>query len=348
MPLSPDHLSRWSALGVFAVVALVLAGCVERTERIEVLDDGSILMQLRFEADGKNELVPGRVPTAAGGWSVTHSTRRDDDGKVSKHILTADHGFDLGTPLPDSHAPPDLADGDRYLQFPTTLEIEPRADGTHYHFRRVYPARPRAFIAVLEREALAPIGIESTDGLEIESMSDDEIAAIVRALTRVEVEKMLVFARAAYVELTPFRAQDGWLAVRASALAVYETIGDDHYRDFVRALRRAAEGDTDTEIELASEDFTQSIRDAMREALRRSCRYDGALVDAFDARYQWHADAFAITEGLRNEKLTIEVTMPGEIVAANTDDVEGNRATWTFNGSSLWDRELELMVTGRK
>jgi hypothetical protein len=221
-------------------LCVLVAGCVERVERIQVHDDAAVTMRLRFEADQADELEAGRVPTRDMGWTIRRSTRRGENDEEAKHVLEADRSFDAGDDLPATYASSTDPHAERHLQFPTEVTMEPRIDGLYFHFRRVYPARPHAVIDGIRKELLARHDLASTDDIDIDEMSDAELAALIRTLTRFEAEKCLAFARAAYLELTPFRGQDGWLALRKNVLAVYEQIGDEHYRDFARMLRRAA------------------------------------------------------------------------------------------------------------
>ena len=113
----------------------------------------------------------------ASGWQVSASQEKDTDGKVTKHVLTAVQEFAPGQPLPGVDGDPGDPDRSLYVQYPTTVTVDQRDDGTYYHFRRVYPARSFAQVNAFDdlpgrqriekiQENLLRFGTEEFDNLD--------------------------------------------------------------------------------------------------------------------------------------------------------------------------------------
>ena len=128
------------AYGAAAALTLAaFAGCVERDEEIVIAPDGSVVMTLTHKGDEENILGSDAMPSAASGWEVTRSTEKEND--KTRYVLKSERRFAAGEQLPRTFAAAGDPDVDLYLDFPTTLRIEKRADGTYYYFRRVYTPR---------------------------------------------------------------------------------------------------------------------------------------------------------------------------------------------------------------
>ena len=70
--------------GLVLLIALSIAACVERKERIKVAADGTVHAAARFKADSREELYEGRVPSPSIGWAVTESMDEDKAAIVAQ------------------------------------------------------------------------------------------------------------------------------------------------------------------------------------------------------------------------------------------------------------------------
>jgi hypothetical protein len=59
---------------------------------------------------------------------------------------------------------------------------------------------------------------------------------------------------------------------------------------------------------------------------------------------EWMLTSVDHSGDLRDEKFTVRVTLPGTVVGGNYDELEGNRATWQFEGRDLFGRDRVLRV----
>lgn len=340
-----QHRRGTCAVVFLAGAAALLAGCIERRETLTIEPDGQVRIQVRYETESFDEMFLGdAVPTVAGGWLVDTTSERTEEGK-EKHTLLADAFFPPGAELPASYADPRQPDPDLPLQFPTSLEIEERADGTYYHFARIYRSRPWAFLET-PRQMLQK-QLDPYKERDLPELTGAERVAMLRALVQFETLKFEAFARSAFREALPDAPQDAWLAVHAAMMEVARTrdydrilaalIQDDAERDEVDADALAAE----------SEAFEEAALDATRRALRERGGFSHAKIREFMERLAWHRQFFEITEELGDDTFTIVVRMPGELVGHNGTSVKGAEVTWEFNGQMIRDRDLELMATSR-
>ena len=332
------------ALFVTVLLSLMI-GCVERKERITVEPDGTVRMKVSYSTHGYHELYEGdAVPSLAGGWLVQEWVDVDGEGK-QVYRLTAEASFPPDGDLPQNYADPRDTRAELNLQFPTRLEIEPRLDGTYYHFYRRYPERPWAQIEALEKrllhERLEDSGLKDK---KAEDLTREERILLIQAFAEFETAKMLTFARAAFRDVTPDTPQDGWLAVRRGMTRFTQEI------DYVAIAELMGTDDDEQRnqaLESEAEEYEKAARRQLRTTLRDDCGYSRARMEEFMRRYEWHERHYDITHELGDDSFEITVEMPGEIVGSNAGSTEANRATWRFDGGVFHDRDLELMVSSR-
>lgn len=342
-----------SSLLIFLVLVYVgfgMSGCVEREEKIQVRKDGSVVIRVQYKADQQDELYFGRVPSGTDGWSIAQSREVKDNGDV-KYILVAEQEFAVGKNLPGSYATGTSygvggADAvDYYLKFPNELKVEQREDGIYYHFHRIYEGRKWAYIDSIRYQVASKSENKELMDRDPVDLNDTERVELVRLMARVEVLRKLAFARAAYLELSPDGAQDGWLKTYADVLAMLEIM------DYKKLATLMKDEDTDageSALVALAEEFENEIRDRLYRGLKENCNYSaGDLRDYFDV-LKWYEEYHKISEDLGNEGFSITIEMPGEIVGSNADEVRGGKiAEWKFKGDWFRDRDLELMVSSR-
>jgi len=334
---------RASRLGWVAVLAsLSAAGCIERRETITIDADGGAMVHVEFETLSFSELYEGdAIPSVEAGWIVVETVEKDaQDREVFR--LKADARFAPGVEMPSSYASPRDTEPDLWLQFPTEITVEERRTGTYYHFRRRYVARPWAYVqwarASFEKE-VEELGID-----EPSDLPEAEREQLVRLFTTFQATKVRVFARAAFLEAMPDVPQDAWLLVHAALMRVAENA--DPAR-FAVLFGDDADGQRGQVLAAEEEAFETAALAAMEHVLRGRPDVDEGDVNLFVRRYRWHHRFDALTDELGDDRFTIEVTMPGEIVAHNADEARNGTVIWKFSGEQLRDRELELMVTSR-
>lgn len=330
---------------VVSTVAMIVFGCVERKERITIRPEGTVLIEANFSTGSFNELYGDdgdAVPSLAGGWVVEDSVEVDDKGE-NHYQLKAEAIFPPEFELPGNYAPLGDTTPDVYLQFPTTLVIEDRDDGTYYHFHRKYVRRSWADLAT-RRRLLVDEPLEEMEDRKFEDMSPQEQTKVLRAFVDFEAAKIMTFARSAYLEVTPDAPQDYWLHIYEDLMQFRNEV------DFNRLLglmQIPDQEERDTLLAQEAERWENAAADRLQKAIRTYGRYGGSQLKTFLRRYEWHKRYHKISEDLGDDSFVITVEMPGAIVASNADSVSGKQATWRFDGAQIRDRDIELMVTSR-
>jgi hypothetical protein len=331
---------------LFAATAaggLALAGCLERRETITVDPVGTVTIEARFTTDAEAELDLGdAVPAPAGGWIVEESVEIDDDGE-REFQLVAEALFPPGVELPANYAAPGDADEDLYLQFPTTVTIEDRPDAVYYHFHRVYPARAWAQIEAL-RELLVEEKLERLKDLPLEQYTRRDYALVLESYADFEAAKMLTFARAAFLAVTPEAPQDRWLDIHA---AVHALKGELDVDRIARLMEIEDEQQREDALDAESRHWQERSMERLRDAVREYGGYGGRQLSDFQRLYERQRRLYDITADLGDDAFEITVILPGRIVGSNADSTEGDRATWKFSGQRFRDRDLELMASSR-
>jgi hypothetical protein len=322
---------------------LGLGGCLEHRETITVDPDGTVTIEARFTSGSEDELYEGdAMPSPAGGWIVDESVEIDDEVRESFHLV-AESVFPPEVELPANFAVPGDVDTDLYLQFPTTVRIEDRPDGVYYHFHRRYPGRGWAQIEAI-RELLVDEKLKELKDTPLEEYTHRDYVLVLHSYADFEAAKMLTFARAAFLEVTPDAPQDRWLKVRA---AIHAFKGELETDRIARLMEIEDEQERDEALEAEGERWEERTLKRLQDAVREHCGYGGREMSDFLRRYERKRRFFEITGDLGDDAFEITVVLPGTIVGSNADSAGGDRATWKFSGQRFRDRDLELMATSR-
>jgi hypothetical protein len=322
-------------------LVFLLSGCVERKEKILIHKNGAVAIFSAFVANSSQELYEGRVPSEKQGWTVRASTKTDSEGKV-QHLLAAWQKFQPSD-LPSTYACPDLKDASSYLRFPTSVRFEKREDGTYCHFRRVYKKRQWAHIASL-KDSLFKGNLKALLDKDPKELSQSERIEFIGGMARLELHKMLTFARAAFLKVTPDEnLQDGWLLLFNDVLALQKSLDLDRLATLIGRTAR----DGDLELTHVAEKFESDVRDTILSGLRTYCGYTKTQEAAFLDENGTQEHCYDLSEDVENEKFSISLEMPGEVVAANTDKIDGNTASWEFEGNALLDCDYEIIISSR-
>ncbi len=336
-----------STSGLLAVVfvAVTALGCVERREKLSIAPNGSVHYFVEHKSDSADDLYGGDiVPKPNAGWLVSQEVEKHDDGKQS-YRFTAETMIARGGRLPSNFAAPTDGDADLYVQFPTTLKIEKRREGTYYHFARVYSPRPWAAIETLEERIIrAPMA--ELKSLDVAEWTPAQRQMVARALATFETEKMLLFARNAFRQATPDVAQDGWLAVQGF---MRDCLNHLDYKAIAQLLEPrepgADEKARDQEVTAELKGYAELLEDQLKQALFTLAGYNGSQHTKFMVEFDRQKKAFEVTQDLGDDKFEITVEMPGRIIASNAESTEGASVKWSFDGGVVRDREKELLVT---
>src|SRR5688572_18252297 len=144
-------LRTTNRIAIVALMWVACVSCVERKEHLSISPSGGVMYKIMYASESPTDLYEGdAVPLIAGGWVAQQIVERDEEGK-EKFQLRAQRFLAPGAELPWSFALAHDADAEAYLQFPTTVTIEERPDGTYYHFSRRYGGREWAAIEVLRQ-----------------------------------------------------------------------------------------------------------------------------------------------------------------------------------------------------
>ena len=340
------HISRYATLAI--VISLSAVGCMKRKETIKIAPDGAVTLRVEYETDSPAEFDAGdAMPSAAAGWKVSRTEETENvttNGETKTHYkLDAEKTVAPGERLPGTFAVSDV-DTKVYLQFPTTLRIERRPDGTYYHFRRTYAPRPEWGLLEARRQEIFDSLGKGLDEKPSEQWTADDRLHMVEASVKFELAKMAQFARVAFNETLPDAPQDQWLKVHATLNGLQNTVDCAHLADLIAGR----DDDARTQaIEAEAVKFEAQAMTRLASTLTEGCGYRRPRVNEFMERYQWHKRYHEISEGLGDDNFEITVEMPGEIVGSNADRTEDSKAAWTFDGTALRLQPVELMVTSR-
>jgi len=329
---------------------LLLASCVERRERIVVAPDGLIEVQVIHRSEDPVDLFEGdAIPDAEGGWATELREEFDAQGRA-RHVFEARRTFAPGEELPAGYGPPGARSPGAVLRFPTELRIEPRRDGTWYHFRRVYEPRRWAELGALAESPPAK-RLREFSGLDAAVVPAETFDQLARALVDLQAERTLLLARRAFLATATRSSQDGWLGVDA---AMRRLAGELDARAIVEQFQLATrienEAKRTSAIQKALKRLEDSVDERLSLAIREECGFGVTELTSFLAALGRERQEAAITEDLADDDFEVIVVMPGEIIGSNGRIVVSpgeTSARWSFRGDRLFDRPAELLVSSR-
>lgn len=368
-----------------AVLLLIAGGCIKRSEKITIFEDGRVVLETEIKGDPDDVYNGDAMPTADSGWQIDDHLETDSEGK-KELTRQATREIAAGQALPSSYATAQSRLDTIALQFPTTVTIEHRADGTYYHFRRIYQRREFAMVQYLQDQAMESDEAQAITQKEPEDVTDEERMTLARIFVDIAAKRTATYMEQVGLEMQSQIPQHALLEARRRALAVYTS--DELMKQLAGLLREdATDGGLADKLE---QDLNARVRRAATESLRE-LGVPSAAIDDFVERCTLANDAFEITEDLGDESWFVGVTMPGRIVAHNSfgdpsqllakmlEPVEqdgvvrqssisatvavekdgrretvttieshesrSNNVAWEFDGKALRDRDVVLMAT---
>ncbi|MHC4590797.1 MAG: hypothetical protein ACYTAQ_16105, partial [Planctomycetota bacterium] len=178
----------------------------------------------------------------------------------------------------------------------------------------------------------------------LEEFTHGDYVLVLRSYADFEAAKMLTFARAAFLEVSPDAPQDGWLEVHAAIQTLKAELDTER---IARLMEIEDEQERDEALEAEAERWEERTLDRLKDALREHCGYAGRQMSDFLHRYERKRRFFEITGDLGDDGFEITVNLPGTITGSNADATEGDTATWKFSGQRFRDRDVELIVSSR-
>jgi hypothetical protein len=375
--------TTWLFGMIVATSFLAIAGCVERKETIRIAPNGAVSMALEYTADPGDFDTPVAFPSSESGWVVDRRSEFDDKGKEMV-ILTSSRAFAPREVLPGNFAAKGDHDASLYLQFPTTIRVEQRADGTFMHFKRVYMPREWAQIEYW-RDRLIGDDIKKLGDKQLADLSIEEKARIVRAFATFELFKHMELAKSAIEKLGDRVPQDTWLRTRMILTSQYKDMDWEAFVAQFEADVSKGAADESGEARAESSKMTASkdsvgdevkktadeaaenhaervarydaaaknlLRETMQVAvaeLKATANLDESQMDMLHAEFMRSQKAYDITDSLGAHSFQIKVIMPGEIVGHNGDKIDDDDGgiIWEFDGKGFRDRSFELAATAK-
>jgi hypothetical protein len=328
---------------VFVSAALLVAGCLERKETIRVARDGSAEIRVEITGDPGDFSTGDALPERRAGWQTRDWTTTNDQDEKKQH-REATLRVAAGRPLPDSFVDPSDPNYETALSFPTDLVIEQRRDGTYYHFKRVYVAREHAryeyYRQTLQDNSPAMKQL-SQQGLE--ALDDQQLVEVIGIVRAIEALK-----HAEYVQAGVEALEERW--PQHYGLILRRTVLDHFQNEDVEPVMQLLAEPASPERDAAIDDFARHVVDAVPEVLRekmKELRIPRQQIDVFFAGYDEEEARRAVTEDLGDDKLEVRLALPGQIIAHNAEEVDGEFVVWHVPGKALFDRDVVLMATSR-
>ncbi|MCA9254343.1 MAG: hypothetical protein KDA33_01840 [Phycisphaerales bacterium] len=332
-------LQRNTKTTIVAALCLLMAGagCLKRREMIEVRPDGGAAMVLEFEGSQEDLAGPTALPTAADGWRVSQSKGKRANEDV--HIYTASADFAPGAALPSGYGDA----GGVHLTFPTEIHREERPDGVYLRFRRIYEPRPYARTQYWNDRYIDD-DIRKISEKPIDGLNQDERTKLLHAFANVQSHQQLEALAMAVSAATPDVPIESRLAARARLLDVYERFD---YAGLADSIKGLSEEEANAKIVQIGEAIPKDADQAYIDTLATMAKLDAHQLAALRASLEQERLRRRITDASRSQTFQIELTMPGEIVATNADQVEDGGLKWEFDGRAFCDRPYELVAISK-
>lgn len=326
------------------VLGSLTGGCVKRAETITVHKDGSVRLEIKVEGDRADMESGAPAIARAPGWKFAERLEKDDEGKETV-IRTASTTIPPRGTIPATYPTNDPEGEAMAVQHPTTLIIERRADGTYYHFRRVFEARPWAYLNYYQQKLIEE-PLEQAGDTPPEEFSPEKKRELVQNIIRLEAMKHLTHARRVALSLDPPMRQDYWVQIYQAVQDTLERVDTDDVLKLLDASLGADESDeaVDEQLTELADELNKQFTDAIRKELLR-LGMSGRYATAFGESIEEENRRFAITEDYGDELWGVYLSMPGRLVGHNGDRVRKGKIEWSLDGKGFYDRQVELLAT---
>lgn len=330
----PDHAGR-----------LFVPPEVRRVEKISIQPDGTTRYLVDLTGPPGDLLGGDLLPAPEAGWVVVRDrTVRQAGRRVRQYAAAAKFaGFDL---LPNRFGRPSDPGPDVFLFFPTVVTAERRAEGVYFHFHRSYVARQWAqFAYFMQREVDRPFA--DLLAQPVDDWHDEQRKAFVQAYVQAHGRVVAEVARAPFVVASGAVVQDAWLRTRQFVLDRYAAMDAAAIASAWSADLEVSERSPWSLLISRLDGLDVQVRADVRNWLAAGGMLSPQQVEAFDRVLQRELLRHRVTRALSSQRFEIEVTLPGEVVAANTEDVSGGTVRWRFAGEAFLDRIHDLQATAR-
>lgn len=336
-------------IGLLGVALALLPGCLGRKEKIKVARDGAVTWHVEYEGKTADFHTADALPQQSGGWDQFAIRTEKEGTKDEKKELEARRTFAPAEPLPRNFSAIDDPDADLYLDFPTEIVLEQNGAETLYRFQRTY--KPRAWqYAEYWQDRFFDKDVKELLEKPTEELTDDEKRTIIKALTAVEVYRLLELSEVALRECAPDLETVYFLKARRAALNVVEN-HDEFASDVIAQCADLPDEPRADCFEEKIDALLAAARRAFRASLERDAAFNVMALQIFDRALDRAEKRYRITNQLAGHMFEIEVELPGTIVAHNGDKISEDEGTvtvtWEFTGEAFRDRQQELIAISR-
>jgi len=350
---------------------LVSTACLENEEDIEIRPDGSARVSLKTSGDVE-DLTAGYALPLHDPWRpidpVTHTWIQTfggaTGGSAVRGRFRAGAWSEMGDPsdpgvalavqaeftsvsdIPMFLAPPDETYRSAFLQRDSRLTITAKGTRQVYVFERTYGSRP--FWNRFDQEHVPAEVIEALQ--EKRRLTDDQVRQFADSLrtwahTAPSMHIVTSALGAVYMD------GDGSLSTAAYQRAVtrlHAVIDRTIVPETVAGLFDRISDGKQAGAELPPEfDLERQLRDGARTVIAEALEGEGIAPEVRHAvleRLEWNFTSYDHAQDIADEKFKLNVTMPGTIVDGNFDELDGNTARWTFEGTQLHGASRDLRV----
>jgi hypothetical protein len=323
--------------GALLLLSFLLAGCLDREEKVTVHADGSVDVSHLLKGDA-GEFKESRVDALPVGapWKVTDEDLAKSDGSGTDHVRHAEASFARIEDVPESNG----AAGDPApLHASTSLHRESGKDGSvRYVFERRYVPRAYAWRERVFRRTVPEDVIKALNETK-------EGAAHEQAEARA-IECLLAFER----EKTQIQVEDALASVGSPDVTTRLAARADFARRFdarwhVGDLMPFLDGSPDARAAIDRRFRDETASDAIAAACAT-----GPSEAAARAAFERERRLLEATEDLQDESFEVRVEFPVPVVLTDADLVEGGKtAVFRFHGKDLSDsgRVLRAVAEGK-
>ncbi len=370
--MSTNRLTMTASLAV-----LICPACVLREEKITISRSGAALIELEITGT-EAELSGGdAMPSLESGWEVELRIKKENDKE--ELVLTTSRRIAPGEAMPRSLADPDDPDADLYLEFPTEVRVERRADGTYYYFHREYTPRRWAFVQYWH-DVVMDDDVKKLGETPLGELNRDDQRKVIQAFATAEAHRQVELAGEALAECGVNVPVEAALQARLALLGVYNSydllteddsavtfgeallapVGEANAADDGDALDRlidGCEGLSDDRRDACYDETAAGLFDEARSAYTDSLRDGGHVtrveLAAFSRSHDRARRRYEITDTLAGHHFWTMAIMPGTIIAHNANELEHRESTgqtgalWEFDGRAFRDRTHELWAVSR-
>lgn len=311
----------------FAILSLVITGCLEKKEKLSVSETGEIQVNWKISGDKKDAHEGLQLPQGSS-WTTREWQEVQENGKEKFFHQAQAQFVNMDAYLKA------MSLGEEDLQVQGYLKIERTNKGSFYHFERLYLARDLGKFQAIKKEEIDPKLGKQVSQKGIYSLSPKNQQKYIQGLINFEIRKRILLVCDALGKT--YYNQGGFPLSLIDKIK--KELKEEYKKSFdyalVQEILSSPKQKLPRKIKKIEEKLTKKQKSVLENIFQEYPQVD------YQKNLQKTLHGYKLSEDLTDESFELTLTLPGKIITTNGVKVNQNTVTWKFHGKELIGKHI--------